>query len=114
MCWRIGKSKSVAVAIRTEATKVGGTLHTGKGVKETSEVLDLFDTLIWVWFYKYTHIGKDTEGMYILLYIGINTSEKCFYLFNMFWGNKIFKRKIFGAQQGESDVLHVSSNFSSI
>ena len=65
-------------AIRTEVTKVGGTLLTGKGVREISEVLDLFDILIWVWFYKYTHIGKDTEGMYILLYIVINTSKNVF------------------------------------
>ena len=65
-------------AIRTEVTKVGGSLLTGKGVRETSEVLDLFDILIWVWFYKYTHIGKDTEGMYILLYIVINTSKNVF------------------------------------
>lgn len=81
VCWRTGKNKSVVAALRTEVTKVGGTLLTGKGVRETSEVLDLFDILIWVWFYKYTHIGKDTEGMYILLYIVINTSKNVFNCF---------------------------------
>ena len=50
-------------AIRTEVTKVGGTLLTGKGVREISEVLDLFDILIWVWFYKYTHIGMQPLEM---------------------------------------------------
>ena len=78
MCWRTGKNKPVVAAIQTEATKVAGRLLTGKGVKETSEVLDLFGILIWVWFYKHTHIGKDNEGMYILLYIVNNTSKKCF------------------------------------
>lgn len=52
VCWRTGKNKSVVAAIQTEATKVAGRLLTGKDVKETSEVLDLFGILIWVWFYK--------------------------------------------------------------
>lgn len=81
------------VAIRTEPTKVGGTLLTGKGMRETSEILDLFDILIWVWFYKYTQIGKDTEGMYILLYIVINTSKNVFTSLICFEATKFLKEK---------------------